>query len=70
MTTSANFGWRNVNVGKMNSLQKDGKESAVIDFYVNAYSDAFTSDIKANFPRGLEYTAMFNGFVFDQTQFT
>ena len=67
VTTSANFGWRNVNIGRMSSLHKDGKESAVIDFYVNAYSDAFTSDIKANFPRGLEYTAMFNGFVFDQT---
>lgn len=63
------YGWRRVNISKVHSIVKDSTDSAIIDFYINAYGDAFTSNIKDYFPRGLKYQGLINGFVFTTSQF-
>ena len=64
------FGWNRVNISRVHSIAKDGADSAILDFFINAYSDAFTSTITDYFPRGLKYTGLLNGYVFNTNQFT
>ena len=62
--------WSGASVSRMSSIVKDGTEAAIMDTYINAYSDTYTSDVTADFARGLAFQTMINGFVFTNAQFT
>lgn len=67
-TTRGAFVWRGVIIPVSSSLFADGVDSAVLDFYVATYSDAFTNDIKtAYFARGRESVHLINGHVVNPT---